>query len=180
MWSGVCSRLFLLLVTEGRAQEECIPTQVLTRAKFLDNMEILSGLDAQIIQAIVERLSYRTERNVRSDIFLQPLLCGNNSISWSPVVVGLSKIERNMLKLLSRDPSMQNLAATMIGSREKTMLREMGATLPRKGGYDFKLNKTLQYMDRKGELDLLAYNRKYPDQILLIEGKTGSRGRRSY
>ena len=26
-------------------------------------------------------------------------------------------------------------------------------------------------MDRKGELDLLAYNRKYPDQILLIEGK---------
>ena len=43
MWSGVCSRLFLLLVTEGRAQEECIPTQVLTRAEFLDNMEILSG-----------------------------------------------------------------------------------------------------------------------------------------
>ena len=27
-------------------------------------------------------------------------------------------------------------------------------------------------MDRKGELDLLAYNRQYPDQILLIEGKT--------
>ena len=172
MWSGVCSRLFLLLVTEGRAQEECIPTQVLTRAEFLDNMKILSGLDAQIIQAIVERLSYRTERNIKSDIFLQPLLCGNNSISWSPAVVELSKIERNMLKLLSRDPSMQDLAATMIGSREKTMLREIGAILARKGGYDFKLNKTLQYMDRKGELDLLAYNRQYPDQILLIEGKT--------
>ena len=42
--------------------------------------------------------------------------------------MGLSKIERNMLKLLSRDPSTQNLAATVIGSREKTMLREMGAT----------------------------------------------------
>ena len=66
---------------------------------------------------------------------------------------------------------MQNLAATVIGSREKIMLREIGVTFARKGGYDFKLNKTLQHMDRKGELDLLAYNCKYPDQILLIEGK---------
>lgn len=170
-WSAACCRLFLILVSEGRAQEECIPTQVLTRAEFLNNMNILSGLDKQIIGAIVQRLAYRTESNTKNDIFLQPLLCGNNYICWSPVVVGLSKIERNILKLLSRDPSMQDLAATMIGSREKTMLREIGAILAKRGGYDFKLNKTLQYMGRKGELDLLAYNRKYPNQILLMEAK---------
>jgi hypothetical protein len=51
------------------------------------------------------------------------------------------------------------------------MLNHVGLLLAKKGKFDFKLNRPLRHGNQKAELDLLAYNRKVPSELLLIEAK---------
>jgi hypothetical protein len=169
-WSAVCSGLYLSLATGGVPQEECMPTQVIPRAEFHERMQMLSGLDPDTVARIVDRLSYDWQ-SPKSELLLQPLLTSRNFVSWCPLAVQISKYERNALKVMSRAEALRDAAATLIGSREKLMLNQVGLLLAKKGKFDFKLNRTLRHEDQRAELDLLAYNRKAPSELLLIEAK---------
>jgi hypothetical protein len=66
---------------------------------------------------------------------------------------------------------MRNAAANIIGGREGPMLKELGLLLAKRGGYDYKLNRKVASADETAEIDLLAYSRKAPTEVLLVEGK---------
>lgn len=169
-WSAMSSGLYLSLATGGVPQEECMPTQVVPLAEFHERMQLLSGLDSDTVARIVDRLSYSSQ-SPKSELLLQPLLLSRNFVSWCPLAVQISKYERNALKVMSRAEALRDAAATLIGSRERLMLNHVGLLLAKKGKFDFKLNRPLRHGNQKAELDLLAYNRKVPSELLLIEAK---------
>ena len=72
---------------------------------------------------------------------------------------------------MSRTKSLQDHAATLIGSREGHMLRELGGLLSRRGKTAYKLTTSIAIGENKGEVDFLAYNQKFPDELLIVEGK---------
>ena len=170
-WSFCCTFLFLSLVGgRQKHQWECIPTQVIDRDTFVERMQLLSGLDTAKVAAITERLRY-DDRAKSPDVFQQPLICGANSVAWSVELVQRSKYLRNMLKLMSRTPQLRDHAATLIGCRERPMLVELGTLLSQRGRCSFSLRKAVVHAKDEGEIDLLAYNHKFPDELLVIEGK---------
>jgi len=169
-WSIAASELYLRLADSGVAQERCMPTQILPLTKFYHAMEVLTALPSPVIQSITSRLTY-DQTDPRSDIFLQPLICSSDGISWCPLVIKQSRPERNMFKLMSRSAALRNAAANIIGAREGPMLKELGLLLAKRRGYDYKLNCTIRSATETAEIDLLAYNRKAPSEVLLVEGK---------
>jgi hypothetical protein len=170
-WSFCCTYLFIVsLNNHGTQQWQCAPTQVVERKRFLDSIQQLSGLSADIVEAITLRLTY-DNRTTAVDVFQQPLLCGDGTVSWSVSVVQSSRYVRNMLRLMARTKASEKHAATLIGSRERSMLNELGGLLSRQGGTAFKLMTEIGDEQKEGEVDLLAYNPKFPDEVLLVEGK---------
>ncbi|WP_425400401.1 hypothetical protein [Aeoliella sp.] len=170
-WSFCCTFGFLLSITErGKQQWECAPTQCVERSRFFHSMQSLTELPDVVLEAIVQRLTYNRSAKW-PDVYQQPLFCGRSTVTWSASVIQNSKQLRNMLKLMSRTKDLQNHAATLIGSREGRMLWELGDLLSRRGRTAYKLTTSISYGDDKGEVDLLAYNRKFPDELLIVEGK---------
>jgi hypothetical protein len=169
-WSIAATELYLRLVYHGVAQARCIPTQIIPALEFSDAMISLTGLSHEIVDRIKNRLTYDT-RDPRRDVFLQPLLHASESISWCPLYIKQSRPERNMLKLMSRSRSLSDASATIIGGREGQMLKEFGRLLAKHGGYDYKLNCGLRSGRQSAEVDLLAYNRRVPSEILIVEAK---------
>lgn len=171
-WSFCCTSGFLISLKKGKQQWECAPTQCLRRSEFIDSLYQLTGLQKSKLELIAQRLTYDS-RTTLPDVYQQPLFCGAHTVSWSASVVQDSRYLRNMLKLMSRTVELQNTAATLIGSRERPMLRELGELLSQKGGTQFKLMVSMTAGEETGEIDLLAYNNKYPEELLIVEGKSG-------
>jgi hypothetical protein len=170
-WSFCCTFLFMSsLLEQGKQQWECVPTQVIERKQFLESIGMLSGLPPDKIEAITLRLTY--DRHTASpEVFQQPLFCGPSVVAWSVQVAQSSKYLRNMLKLMSKTKALQDYTATLIGGRERAMLREVGDLLSSRGGCSYRLLTGLKSGEKTGEVDLLAYNLKFFDEVLLIEGK---------
>ncbi|QDT91111.1 hypothetical protein [Gimesia algae] len=170
-WSFCCTFGFLLSIMElGKQQWECAPTQCIERSEFYDSLRKLTGLPDSTLFSIVQRLSY-DRRTGWPDLYQQPLFCGDKTISWSASVVQNSRQLRNMLKLMSRTKELQNHAATLIGRREAPMLQEISNLFSHKGKTENKLNTPISKGKEKGEIDILVYNKQFPDEILIIEGK---------
>lgn len=169
-WSFLSTILFISLTLSGKDPTSCLPTQVVPRASFLDRMESLSGLSREKIEAITFRLTY-DNRIAAPDIFQQPLICGEHSVAWSARVVGYSRQVRYLLKLMARTPATSDRAATIIGSRERRMLNELGTMFARRGSCAYKVMTSIAVGANEGEVDLLVYNWKAGSQLLLIEGK---------
>jgi len=66
---------------------------------------------------------------------------------------------------------MKKYADTLIGSREAAMLRDLGDLFSRRGRCNYKLTTKVKCGNREGAIDLLAYNPKFPDELLLVEAK---------
>ena len=147
------------------------PTQVVPYDGFVAGMVKLTTLPETTIIGITERLLY-DNRTGSPDIHQQPLIRGDNVIAWSPRVVVDSREVRNLLRLMTRTPGLKKDAATIVGNRERLMLSKLGNYLATHAGYAFKVATDVEYGGEKGELDLLAYNPKYAEELLLIEGKT--------
>ncbi len=168
-WSDCCSCLYLWAWEQGVEQEECMPTQVVLRGSFINQMSFLSGLDNKVVEAILKRLTY-DNRTTKPDIFLQPFVCGSKTVSWSTSVPALSRHERNMLKLMTRTPAYKAIADNIIGNREREFLKSFGLFLAQKAGWQFKLLTKL-HGGTKGDIDLLGYNRQFPTEVLVVESK---------
>lgn len=169
-WSQALLRLFLLLVDSRVSQAECMPTQVMPLPQFIATMTAMSRLEQALVGRIVDRISY-DPRTPKADPFLSPLLRAGDHVCWSPLSVVLSRMERNLIKAMARRDDLRNHAATLVGDTEAPMLRALGAELAKKGQYDYKLKKTISVKDRTAEIDLLAWTRRAPNEVLLIEGK---------
>lgn len=170
-WSFCCTFGFLHSITQrGKQQWECAPTQCVERLDFVAAMIELTGLSDDTVEAITERLTY-DRRTKWPEVFQQPLFCGQQSVAWSASIVQGSKSLRNMLKLMSRTKKLQNHAATLIGSREDKMLSHLGSEISKRGKAAFKLRTPIAADGEQGEVDLLAYNLKFPDELLVVEGK---------
>ncbi len=76
-----------------------------------------------------------------------------------------------MLKLMAAMPVLNNISANLIGSRERRLSLALGRLLAKRGRFDFQCNQAIGVDDRKSEIDLLAWNRASPDELLLVESK---------
>lgn len=105
-----------------------VPTQFHDQQEFLSRVADGTGLSTEVVQRITQRISYGEgkEGNAVPSLYLQPLLVFNDRVTWSPSVIASSSYLRNMLKLMARTESLKNHAATIIGDRERLMLRTLG------------------------------------------------------
>ncbi len=169
-WSLCATFTFMKEVTSGKKQLECIPTQAVNVDHFRDTMIAITGLTEEKVNAITQRLVLDARTN-SPDIFQQPLLMGPTLVAWSTMVVLNSRYIRNMLKLMSRTAATRDHTATLIGSQEPKMLLEIGQHLSRKGGTQYKLTTTIKVGNEEAEIDLLGFNTKFPEEVLVLEGK---------
>lgn len=169
-WSFCSSLLFISQAQQGIPLASCLPTQVVSRLEFLSTMESLTSLSRTKVEKITKRLAY-DNRTKNPDIFQQPLICGDRSVTWSTRVVEKSRQVRNLLKLMARTSSTKNTAATIIGSRDRAMLNELGSEFARRGGCSYKVITPVAAEEKQGDVDLLVYNWKYGNEVLVIEGK---------
>jgi hypothetical protein len=163
---------FLRGITEWQQEQiEVVPTQCLQRERFVTMIRLLSGLNDSVIQKVADRLSY-DDRTKQPDLFQQPLICGPDTVSWSVCQILGSRHLRNMLRLMNRTPSQQKLASTLVGTRDKIMIREFGRDFFAKlGGCSFKPDTVVSGGGENGDIDMLVYNPKFGDELLLIEAK---------
>jgi hypothetical protein len=168
-YSHCCIHQYLATSAKGVAQEKCMPTQVLSRVRFVSAMAGMTGLDVQTIENMVERFTYDS-RSVHPDIFLQPLVCGPEYVAWSSHVVLLSIQPRNVLKLMARTAAHKNVADNAIAARERPFLVGLGKLLATRGHMQFKVMVRLP-SPSPGEIDLLAYGTRFPREVLVVEGK---------
>lgn len=169
-WSITASELYLDLAVGGVPQERCMPTQIVPERQFTETIVSITGLSAEVVNEILNRLTYDAS-DPKRDVFLQPLLRHSESVCWCPLVIKYSRPERNMLKLMSRSGRLSGAAANIIGGREAQMLKEFGRFLSKRAGYDYKINTTIRWSGQTSEIDLLAYNKRAPTEILLVEAK---------
>ncbi|MGB7324186.1 MAG: hypothetical protein WBD31_04905, partial [Rubripirellula sp.] len=163
---------FLRGITEWQLEQiEVVPTQCLLRDRFVEMIRMLSGLNDSVIQKVADRLSY-DDRTKQPDLFQQPLISGPDTVSWSVCQILGSRHLRNMLRLMNRTPSQQKLASTLVGTRDKIMIREFGRDFFAKlGGCSFKPDTDVSGGGENGDIDMLVYNPKFGDELLLIEAK---------
>jgi len=144
------------------------PVQVVRQSEFIQRMLILTDLPPTDLEAVLSWMRYGHELD-RPNLWNQPLVWGNEMVAWSPTVVVQGKHIRSLLKLMARSAQWSDTTATLIGSREGAMLRDFGQLLGQYG-YDFKLRT--DFNDGKpGDIDLLAFNRKHDEEVLVVEGK---------
>jgi hypothetical protein len=120
------------------------------------------------VTACLDRLTYGQGCPKKPDIFLQPLLCADGNVAWSPYLIQICKYKRNMLKLMARVPALKSVADNLIGSRERLLTVQFGQLLA-KHGYQFKTRVPLP--DGSGEIDILAFHTKHPTELLVTEVK---------
>src|SRR5262249_30488191 len=152
------SGLYCEAAFQGKPQHEHLPTQNVERSHFLDAIGELSGLPTSKMTLCLDRLSFGWQSNDKPDVFLQPLLATDTHISWSPHLISISKYERNMLKMMSRNPSLKMVADNLIGRREHVLSRLFGKTLSE---YGYQYKPAIDLPGNLGEIDLLAYRPKY-------------------
>ena len=170
-WSNCLLLLFLFNIKRGIDQSKCMPTQLLEEKEFILNIKILSGLKEETITRIVNRLTYDF-KNKKAEILLQPFIKLKNRILWSPLIIRKSRHERNILKLMSRNPRLKKISDNIIGERERSFLNLIGNLLSKKSGYQFKLNTNISNQELTAEMDILAYKSNASTEVLVIEGKT--------
>jgi hypothetical protein len=139
-------------------------------SQFIATMTAMSGLDQGVVGRIVDRISY-DPRIPKADPFLTPLLRAGDDVCWSPLSVVLSRMERNLIKAMARHEDLRNHAATLVGDTKGPLLRALGVELAKKGQYDYKLRKSISAKEETAEIDLLAWTRRAPNEVLLVEGK---------
>ena len=162
--------LFLQVARKGVPQENCAATQFVPRDLFAALQLDLTGLGAETVSRITSLLTLGRGIS-KPHVFLQPLICSNDKwLCWCPRLVFRSRYERNLLKLLARIPDLAGLAATVVGSRSRPLASSLGKFLA-KYGYQYSIMKKLGPAAKHGDIDLLAYSKKYPDQVLLVECK---------
>jgi hypothetical protein len=170
-WSELAVGAYFDATDSGVPQERALPTQLIRRDDFLRSMQVLTGLSGATTHRVAERLTYDLQAPKR-DPFLQPLMACNEAVLWSPHAVSLSNQPRNILKLLARTPDTSNLAATAIGQRERVFVAQLGRQLSSKRAHwQWKLS-VRPHESTDGEVDLLAWTPRAPDQLLVIEAKT--------
>lgn len=145
-----------------------MPTQVVRRDEFLRSIETISKLSAATVERILDRLKVDRRTN-KLDMYLQPLLCGDESVAWSVRCVQMSIWQRNLLKLMARTPAHKATADDIIGGREKSLVAGIADRLQRKE-WTLITNRCLP-AGEDGEVDLIGWNWSYPSEVLVIEAK---------
>ena len=148
-----------------------IPTQFHEYDQLNAILAQLSNIDIHKVVTISDRLHFNNATSW-PDIHLQPLLRCGTFVAWSPSIIQSSSYMRNMLRLMARTPSLKTIADDVIGNREHAMLRSLGGSLSRRGKCDFKLNTRIESNGKSAEVDLVAYNKRNPTELLVVEGKT--------
>lgn len=158
------------LVSCGYIFIECNPTQIMKKNLFIERISKIAELSIDTVSSILERMTFG-KNSPKLDVLLQPIICGDEKVSWSANLISKCSYERNILRLMSRMDTFREVTATLIGNRERPMLRSIGELLSGRG-YAYKLNRTISLNHRTAEIDLLVYNKgKAPKELLLVEGK---------
>ena len=171
-WSITVAEIYIHLATEGVPQTFCLPTQVMPVSELVDGLCAMTDLKRPTVQWVIETLTFEPRR-ARADIFLQPFIMSRDRdrVAWSPQIVRMSRPERNLLKLFAQTPSRSALAANLVGGREHRLAEKFGRLLAQRGGADFKLDRKLSSASGEGQIDLICWWRKHPEDLLLVEAK---------
>lgn len=169
VWSHLAFMCYVDHFKRRVPQEQCMPIQQVDRPQFLQQVAQLAQLDPNVVELILQRLTYQP--GAKADIMLQPFLCGDGSVTWSPTVFSQMRHERNMLRVMARGTKpLRDQAANLIGSRERLLLQKTAAVFARYG-YQYKLMTDIAAAGENTDVDVLLYLTNKPEQILLLEGK---------
>ncbi len=168
-WSHAAFMRYCRCVRERIPQHECMPTQLVDEAFFVEQVSRLGNLDAAKVKAVLNRLTYQP--GPKADILLTPFLHSENRIAWSPTVVMKMRHERNLLKVMARGPkAMSNYAATVNGCRDRPLAQLIGAEF-NKRGYQYKLEERIAADGEETDVDVLLWLSAKPAELLIIEAK---------
>ena len=169
VWSCIAFMKYVRCVWGGVPQHKCMPTQIVEKSKFVERMAFISRLSFAVIQEILTRLTYNP--SPKAEILLTPFLCGENTVSWSPAIIMKYRHERNLLKIMTRGCSkMKNHADTINGARDKPLCQLIAKEFEQQG-YQKKLDTPIAAKGDNTDIDVLVYQTKRPDEVLIIEAK---------
>ena len=168
-WSYAALMRYFRCVLENTPQHECMPTQLVEEALFVEQVARLCSLDVEKVGAVMDRLTYQP--NPKADILLTPFLRSENKIAWSPTVILKMRHERNLLKVMARGPkAMSDYAATVNGCRDRPLAQLIGAEF-NKRGYQYKLEEPIAAGGEETDVDVLLWLSEKPAELLIIEAK---------
>jgi len=168
-WSHAAFMRYCRCVRQKTPQHECMPTQLVDEAFFVEQVSRLGNLDAAKVKAVLDRLTYQP--GPKADILLTPFLHSENRIAWSPTVVMKMRHERNLLKVMARGPkAMSDYAATVNGCRDRPLAQLIGAEF-NKHGYQYKLEERIAAGGEETDVDVLLWLSAKPAELLIIEAK---------
>lgn len=168
-WSLAAFLRYLRCVKSGVPQHQCMPTQVVDEAVFIEQVCRLSALSPAITRAVLDRLTFRP--SPKSDILLTPFLRSGGMVAWSPTVVINMRHERNLLKVMTRGPkALRDHAATLNGMRDAPLARLISSVF-NKRGYQFKVGQQIAAQGEETDVDVLLWRADKSDEVLLIEAK---------
>lgn len=164
IWSLAC------LNFSANATILCMSTQFVD-AEFLHRkITDATMLNFRTVRAVIEHLTYHPGKS--SDPLLHPLiLCGNHLV-WSLNVMLYYRCERNALRIMLKTPHLRKSADTIIGHRASS-LEHCLLELFQRRGYTGKTQTKIASSREKGEIDLLAYTKRCPNEVLIVEAKAG-------
>lgn len=169
-WSLAASNAYMQRCHSGIQQHTGMPTQICPRHQFIDALSRATGTLPNVVDAIVQRLTFGTGIK-EPDVILQPLICTGDVVAWSPRIIMSSKSRRNLLKVFARSSAIDsNLVATAIAPLGEAMARRLEAKL-KKYGYITAVSREIRDADLMGEVDVVGWRSNSPNQLLLIECK---------
>lgn len=168
-WSRAALMRYSRCVQKRIPQQECMPTQLVEEAVFVEQIARLSNLDVARVTAVLDRLTYQP--GPKADILLTPFLRSENKVAWSPAVIIKMRYERNLMKVMARGPkAMSDYAATVNGFRDRPLTRLIGAEF-NKRGYQYKLEERVAAGGEETDVDVLLWLSAKPTELLVIEAK---------
>ena len=168
-WSFAVIMRCMRYVESGIHHFDCLATQILQEDQFIDRVMALSHLERDAVRAILDRLIFCS--GPKADIGLTPFLRSEGNICWSPAVIMKYRHERNLLKVMSRGTKeLSDHAATLNGRRCRVLGGLIGMVF-QKRGYDFTLDTPVTANDENTDVDVLLYQTKTPEEVLIVEAK---------
>jgi hypothetical protein len=168
MWSETVEAIAFDFTIHNGRDKYVSPTPIYRRRWFIDAMQRASGLAADEVVAITDYFSLQPGHAHRA-LYYRPLVGDTQWIGWSTRM--LTRFDENeALRAICRTPATARTAETFIGERERDLVARLSHRLQQQG-YVCVSHRSLRARDEFGEVDLMAWTRGAPNELLLIEAK---------
>lgn len=168
LWSFIVQLDYVRRVISREKQHEVWPTQVNRTVEVVSVLSRACGVDPTTTERILRTLALDS-RIPAPDIWLQPLVFGNDTVAWSARTFIVSRPRRNLLRLLART-GQSNEVADAVGQLAAPTANRFAAKL-QKYGFVVATGINISNASEAGEMDLVAWSKAARNQLLVVECK---------